>query len=405
MKTAISVRNSACGLIAAAIFSSALLHAQIGPTTTSSVTVTATQPGTAQPAEASFLVTVNTPFGTSLSDAAASVTSAGITVGNLVGVTSTTVPSTTTGQPSSSLTWTFQLITPFANQKATAATLAGIQSKMSQSGGGFSLSFTVSSYGTSTPSCSLSGLVADARTQAQALASAAGVGLGSIIGISSTVSSTSGPPCSMTVKFALGFQFWQLQPAITINASQTAGPNLDQAVVEIAVGTLLGAGLDDVTSALQTAGIAGTTLSGINTVTSYFSDNHQVPQYTVYWQFQLTTPLSNISAVLAQLTTAQQAFQRQNVNFNLTLAVVGASSSQPVSCPETALLALAQTQAQQVAAAAGMHAGAVLNLTSNSVGQASASGGFAAGFLSYGLAAASPTVSNFCTMNAQFQLQ
>src|ERR1035441_3957477 len=262
--------SSVRALIAASILSPPLLYGQLGQTATSSVTVTATGTTTIQPSEAVFLVTVNSPFSTSLSDAAASVSSIGITPSDLLTVRSASLPSPTAPtQPSSSLAWTFQLITPFSNQKATATALAALQNTIGQNNSGLSLSFSVSSYGESAASCGLSSLVASARSQAQTLATAAGQGLGGIIGITSGVSNPGPSPCSMTVKFALGYQYWESAPSITINASQAASPQHDQAIVSLAVTSGLATALDDVTGALLTAGISGATLAAVETVPTY----------------------------------------------------------------------------------------------------------------------------------------
>jgi hypothetical protein len=90
-----------------------------------------------------------------------------------------------------------------------------------------------------------------------------------MVGLTSTVSTVGLNPCSMTVKFALGLQIWESTPTITINASQAAGTQPDQAIVSVAVYSGLATALDDVTSALQTAGIAGTTLIAIENTTTY----------------------------------------------------------------------------------------------------------------------------------------
>ena len=186
----------------------------------------------------------------------------------------------------------------------------------------------------------------------------------------------------------------------------------------VSVNSGLATALDDVTGALQTAGISGTTLLAMNTVTTYtVSGNQSVPQTSLLWSFQLTAPISNLGAVLGQLTTAQQAFQKQNSTLSLAFSVAGVSSSQPASCQEPPLLAMAQVQAQQVAAAAGVHAGAVLSVTTTNNAVAVQNPGFnfvqggvfalspvpSASFSTFGLAALGGTP--VCSVNAQFQLQ
>jgi uncharacterized protein YggE len=410
-------------LIAAALLSPALLYSQLGQITASSVTVTATQSATAQPSQALFLVTVYSLLSTSLADAAASVSSVGITPSNLSNVQSVPLPNASSPQP---LAWTFQLIAPFSSQKTIATALAGLQNSISQNNSGLALSFSVSSYGDSVASCSLSSLVTNARSQAQALAAAAGQPLGAIVGLTSTVSNIGLIPCSITVKFALGLQIWESAPTITISASQSAGPQPDQAIVSVAVYSGLAMGLDDVTGALQSVGITGATLVAIETTTTYTGTGNSQP--SLVWLFDLPTPISSLGSVLAHLTTAGQAFQKQNSTLSVTFSVGGVLPSQPVSCAAPALLAQAQSQAQLVAAAAGAQVGAVLNLvTANNalvidggdiIAQSGELGGGISPFLltrktstsspttsSTTFAVAAPSATPVCTMNAQFQLQ
>jgi hypothetical protein len=120
-------------LIAAAILSPALLYGQLGQVTTSSVTVTATQAAAAQPSEAVFQIIVYAPLSTSLADAAASLSSIGITPSNLVSVNSALLPNFSSSRRSPA--------------KATAAALAALQNSIAQNNSGLTLSFSVSSYG------------------------------------------------------------------------------------------------------------------------------------------------------------------------------------------------------------------------------------------------------------------
>ena len=405
--------NAVRSLIGIAAFWPALLCAQLGQTTVSSITVTATQAAAVQPADAVFLVTVNSPVSASLSDAAASLSSVGITAANLLTVGSVQSNTTTSTQPSAALAWTFQLISPFANQKATASALAALGNSIAQNNSGLALSFSVQSYGESAAACDLAGLVTNARSQAQILAVAAGKPLGAIVGITGAVSNASPAACSMTVSFALGYQYLESAPAITINASQAGAAQPNQATVAVSVNSGLSAGLEDVTNALQTAGIGGTTLITMNSVTTYtVVGNQSQPVTSIMWLFELTTPIANLNALLGQLAAAQPAFQKQNPTLSLAFSVAGVSASPPAACQEPALLAMAQAQAQLVAAAAGAHAGPVLNLATNSsaavvnrvnIGSQGSFGGTSTSTGSIVTIGLGP--STVCTMNAQFQLE
>jgi uncharacterized protein YggE len=70
---------------------------------------------------------------------------------------------------------------------------------IAQKKNGMSMSYFVLGTQPASPTCALSDVLSDARTQAQKLAEAAGQTLGVILAISSD------SPCSATVKFALRF--------------------------------------------------------------------------------------------------------------------------------------------------------------------------------------------------------
>ena len=74
------------------------------------------------------------------------------------------------------------------------------------------------------------------------------------------------------------------------------------------------------------------------------------------------------SATLTQLVSAQQSISANNSGLTLTFYVEGTQASQQLQqaqpCSQAALLGDAQAQAKQVAAAAGVSAGAVLSIDS-----------------------------------------
>jgi hypothetical protein len=188
-----------------------------------------------------------------------------------------------------------------------------------------------------------------------------------LISLATTISNVGSTTCLLIAKFALGAAFLQPGPnTITINASQSLSPAPDQAAIAITVTFGLTSTLDDVTTALTTAGITGPSLSAVTTTYSAVQNGSQTQATNVVWTFTMTAPISSLGATLAQLTTAQTAFQKANPTLSLTFNVEGGSNSQPLSCPQSALFAQAQRQAQQLAAAAGVVVGPVLSLTSSS---------------------------------------
>lgn len=192
----------------------AVAFAQILP---NSITVNASNNVDLQPDQAIFSVSVGAGLDTGLDDVLAAVQGAGITAANLSSVT--TGYSALNGNALSSLVWTFTILAPLAQTKTTVATLTALQQSIKTANNGLTLSFTIGGTQVSqqlaqSQTCSLTSLIANATTQAQTMANASGLHLGSITAISGSVSTMVGsvaaspyanvtpPPCSITVRFA-----------------------------------------------------------------------------------------------------------------------------------------------------------------------------------------------------------
>ena len=80
----------------------------------------------------------------------------------------------------------------------------------------------------------------------------------------------------------------------------------------------------------------------------------------------MAAPLAKLSATLTQILSAQQTISGYNSGLTLTFYVEGMQISpqlqQSQPCSQAALLADAQAQANQVATAAGVSAGAILSM-------------------------------------------
>jgi uncharacterized protein YggE len=180
---------------------------------TNSITVSASNNATLQPDQAVFTVSVQSGATTGLDDVLAGLQGSGITVANFTGVTTaqnyTCVGPTPTTQM---LQWTFSLPVPLANTKATVASLTTLQQNIAKMNNGLTLSFSIAGTQISqqlaqSQTCSLSGLIASATTQAQNLANAGGLTLGTILAMSSSTSNYAASPyaapatCAITVTF------------------------------------------------------------------------------------------------------------------------------------------------------------------------------------------------------------
>jgi uncharacterized protein YggE len=199
-----------------------------GQVESNTVTVTANQIVNLQPDQVLFAVSVTTPIDASLDDVLAALKGSAITIANFSGVNSSyAVPPgiVVNGNPQTtpSIQWSFGLGVPFAQMKATVTALTGLEQSILQVNSGFTLAFSVQAAQVSSALqqsqvCSIAGLIADATAQAQKLASAAGLNLGSIVAMTSGTSSpvygvsyigafssqfTAPQSCTLTVKFTL----------------------------------------------------------------------------------------------------------------------------------------------------------------------------------------------------------
>jgi hypothetical protein len=182
--------------------------------------VTASRNSTVQPDQVVFAINVASALTNTMSDILAAVQGAGITATNFTNVTTVQQYISSTQQYVNLLQWTFSLTVPFTNMKSTVATLNGLQLSAAQNNNGLSVSFSVQGTQVSAQvqqaqTCPAAGLIADARTQAQNIASASSMTVGSILAMSASVSTSPPgansfasaiqlPVCSLTVKFALG---------------------------------------------------------------------------------------------------------------------------------------------------------------------------------------------------------
>ena len=136
----------------------------------STITVTATRRVTLQPDQMAFYITVNAPEGAGLDDVLAMLPGTGITSANLTGV--------------SNVLWSFTLAVPLKQASATIALLEQLENQSREAvmflvqGAQVSLALQQSQ------TCSETALVADAQSQAQTLAAAAGYTVGPVIAAS-----------------------------------------------------------------------------------------------------------------------------------------------------------------------------------------------------------------------------
>ena len=188
----------------------ALASCAYGQLDSNTITVTASRSAALQADEVVFSVSVSSSIDTSLADVVTALAVSGITQANFTGVGSGLALIGINGGPwtpaTPTITWNFRLPVPFAKMKDTVAMLTALQKSIGQNKSGLALSFSVQGTQVSAQlqqmrTCSSADLLADARAEAQKLASAAGLFLGGVLSMSSATSPA--PPCSLTVKFAV----------------------------------------------------------------------------------------------------------------------------------------------------------------------------------------------------------
>ncbi|MGI8746077.1 MAG: hypothetical protein ACR2NN_26545 [Bryobacteraceae bacterium] len=179
-----------------------------GQLDSNSVTVTASRGTNLQADEALFGIYVDSDLHATVSDVLAALQGSGTAISNFSNVNTVQKYDYTAGKPLPvMLEWSFRLPVALSKIKDTVAALTGLQQSLMQANNGLTLSFNlqgtqVSQQLQQSQTCVLFDLISDARVNAQKLATAAGLGAGTVLAMSSQTSTF--PSCSLTVKFALG---------------------------------------------------------------------------------------------------------------------------------------------------------------------------------------------------------
>lgn len=189
------------------------------------MTVTASNSATLQPDQVVFSIQVTSGINASLNDIVSALQGIGITTANFTGIIPEVLSSIVIGlpAPAPTETWNFTLAAPLAKIKDTVAQLTSLQQMITKQNNGLQMSFSVQGTQVSqqlqqSQPCVLFDLLANARTQAQNLAIAAGFTLDVIQAMSSTITTAvssqgqsyssfllgaASAPCTVTVKFGL----------------------------------------------------------------------------------------------------------------------------------------------------------------------------------------------------------
>ncbi len=180
------------------------------------LTITATRQITLAPDQVTLSLTVNAPATTTVDQVVAALASLGITSADVSGLNDNLGPE---------LQWTFALAVPLSNLTPTIGALGKLQQSITQNNSGLTLTFSVNGPQVSqqlqqSQSCSTSDLIADAIAQAQKLASAAGMTIGPVLGMTNISSpQPSGAREYFVSGGTLGFVYYTPAPPVTCSAA------------------------------------------------------------------------------------------------------------------------------------------------------------------------------------------
>jgi len=141
----------------------------------------------AQPDQVRIDISVDTDFGATLDQVVALLQPAGIATANFSGMFGVT-NGPTSNDPPVKIEWYFQIAVPLDGLKSELDLLAGVQKSLVRQNSGTTVTYAPGSVQLSPEKragqCKPQDLIADARTQALALANAAGYGVGSVVALS-----------------------------------------------------------------------------------------------------------------------------------------------------------------------------------------------------------------------------
>jgi hypothetical protein len=147
------------------------------------LTISVSRNVTATPDQVVFDVSVASPADAALADVVGLLAGTGITASNLSYISGREI-----------VDWNFELVTPFSAMKETIAALTAAKQRIGSKTGVPSMQFRVVSQRTSaaaqSAACPLTSLVSDARKEADRIASASGVKLAGIVGLSESLRTT-----------------------------------------------------------------------------------------------------------------------------------------------------------------------------------------------------------------------
>jgi uncharacterized protein YggE len=199
----------------------------------------------------------------------------------------------------------------------------------------------------------------------------------------------------LLIPISLAAQVTSTDRTVTVTASRAATVAPDQAVVVVNVYTPFASTRDDVLAALEGSAITVANFTSVYT-TSTYNTTTRVNQDQLNWTFTLNVPFAGIKTTIDQLSGLQLAVGKSNKGMQISFGLQGTQTSAQAlagqNCAAADLISDARTQAQKLAAAAGLSVGAVVGVAGTSV-VTPPTGGFSSG-----------TYQPSCTLTVKFAL-
>ncbi|MBV9265903.1 MAG: hypothetical protein JO061_07030, partial [Acidobacteriaceae bacterium] len=152
--------------------------------------------------------------------------------------------------------------------------------------------------------------------------------------------------------------------SVTVTANQETTLQPDEALISLSVDAGNDKALDAIVGALSPLGISSANLVSVGFAPS--STPFTAP--ALQWTFQLPVPFSKLQATNTALAALQTSISQNNSGLSLSFALAGTqySGQQTANCDYGKLMNQARSQAQQVAAGAGLNIGFLTGITAAS---------------------------------------
>jgi len=166
----------------------------------------------------------------------------------------------------------------------------------------------------------------------------------------------------LTIIYLIGASllFGQLDSdTVTIQASRSISVTPDQTAFYVSISASPATSLDQIVAMLAPIGI------NASNFTSVFANNQ-----SLQWSFRLAVPFTKTTSTIASLIALEHSIGQNNSGMSLMFQIQGtqvsAQAIQSQTCAAKDLVADAQAQAQNLAAAAGLYIGPIVAISDGS---------------------------------------